>query len=1116
MNVARLGRWVVRGNSQTHTVKISQVVGSSLQDVTNGSVTIDTSTATPDQFAWVSLTNPVTLTAGGLYCVLSSETNGDDQWYFQSQGYTDGTGQIDLSTIQNSSVHLVDMASGAFMSGFNPTVSPTIDNNGVDSSQYQGVLQVNLGGFSTPGEYKLQVDGLGASFPFWIGDEVPMKFARAYAAGLYNQRCGTGETIAGVKYQVNDLPFTRFTHGDCHSADATVPMPDLLPTNNTATYSIAWDIISGQNGYNGYGNHPNPFQKAEALTNPVTSLFPFSQARSSGTNGYEVVDINRNGLPVDTEGGHHDAGDYSKYTINSAQFIHTLVFAADNFPNVAQLDNLGIPESGDGVSDVLQEAKWEADFLLKMQDRGTVIDNGQVVVDGGFFTLVYPEDREYESDVTPDEGDPQIVWPKTTSVTAAAVGALAEIGSSPTFCSEFGYSSNFNTLNWTNNPYLVAASNGWSFLVRACTNTYHWQTSGTGKDNCYQSLYQYGDVFMHNDELAWAAAAMFAAGYSSSNTNQDPDNRLQSWYPDPQESDNVPFAYSCVGTNPPCESWWYGWEAMYEGYGCAVRDYAFAVSSGRKQLSQLSAADTNYLAACQSAAIAWGHTVRSNTQNNAYGTDLLNTSESLGDSWSPGSYFPVDTAFDIAVADQLDTSSSDHVENMVAIFGSLNYEAGCNPNNVGFLTGLGQRRHRVLVDQYWYNAGHILPPTGLGVASVNDFQNYTPNLQPLFYPPALDAGDTNYPLYDRWADTKIDSGEYVSVYGARSLATMAWLAAQSPTNQTANNPWSEAQITNAAGSILGSFATLALNSQQTVQLSSSLPLTDATIVWDAPGSQQPVLLGPTSYTYVPNQLGFFSLQAEAALPDGRRVFASTNVLVYNSINGGSNYLSDANTLALYHFDHFTVGANGDEQFPNPIPDDSGNYTENPPDLNVSGTVTPSQNVGWMINPDVSTNRSALFNGFGYNGQGEYLTATIPGTNSTPITIDLRIYPQSYEAPSGFAELCYLQQNSGNGYVAIQVPEGGTVPDVYVSYTNVMSTATWQSMVSPNTWHQIRITIDTNQTTTVYVDNSTNKIVTTVPDWQNNGADWTLTLGNFVGELDEVRISDIDRGTNLSQ
>src|SRR6185436_21011395 len=145
----------------------------------------------------------------------------------------------------------------------------------------------------------------------------------------------------------------------------------------------------------------NPLHTAPQLKDVNSSLYPF---------------VNQG--PVDVSKGHHDAGDYSKYTINSASLIHHLVFAADSLGTAGQLDNLGLPESGDGKSDLLQEAKWEADFLAKMQDA-----------DGGFYFLVYPRDRRYEDNVTPDHGDPQVVFPKTTSVTAAAVAALAQCGS---------------------------------------------------------------------------------------------------------------------------------------------------------------------------------------------------------------------------------------------------------------------------------------------------------------------------------------------------------------------------------------------------------------------------------------------------------------------------------------------------------------------------------------------------------------------------------------------------------------------------------------------------------------------------------------------------------------
>src|SRR5207245_3436776 len=91
--------------------------------------------------------------------------------------------------------------------------------------------------------------------------------------------------------------------------------------------------------------------------------------------------------------------------------------------------------------DVVQEAKWEADFLVKMQDA-----------DGAFYYSVYPQDREYELDVLPENGDPQVVWPKNTACTAAAVDALAQCSSSPPF----------------NQAYPQAASDYWAKAKLGC------------------------------------------------------------------------------------------------------------------------------------------------------------------------------------------------------------------------------------------------------------------------------------------------------------------------------------------------------------------------------------------------------------------------------------------------------------------------------------------------------------------------------------------------------------------------------------------------------------------------------------------------------------------------
>src|SRR5439155_17847113 len=77
------------------------------------------------------------------------------------------------------------------------------------------VLEADFSELRTPSEYRLSVAGLGASFPFWIGDQSAAALARAYALGLYHQRCSTN----------NVLPYTRYTHAPCHIARASVPLP---------------------------------------------------------------------------------------------------------------------------------------------------------------------------------------------------------------------------------------------------------------------------------------------------------------------------------------------------------------------------------------------------------------------------------------------------------------------------------------------------------------------------------------------------------------------------------------------------------------------------------------------------------------------------------------------------------------------------------------------------------------------------------------------------------------------------------------------------------------------------------------------------------------------------
>ena len=118
----------------------------------------------------------------------------------------------------------------------------------------------------------------------------------------------------------------------------------------------------------------------------------------------------------DVSGGWHDAGDYSKYVPFLSSTLWDLMTAYDLNP-AAFGDRDGIPESGNGVPDLLDEIKWETDWLLKMQ-RG----------DGAVFNRVTALSYDNgkggpEHDVQPRYYTPATTWATATFAMATAHAA---------------------------------------------------------------------------------------------------------------------------------------------------------------------------------------------------------------------------------------------------------------------------------------------------------------------------------------------------------------------------------------------------------------------------------------------------------------------------------------------------------------------------------------------------------------------------------------------------------------------------------------------------------------------------------------------------------------------
>ncbi len=117
----------------------------------------------------------------------------------------------------------------------------------------------------------------------------------------------------------------------------------------------------------------------------------------------------------DLSGGWMDAGDTNKYTTFAQSAVLQLLDAYRLNPRVFG-DNFGIPESGNGLPDVLDEVKWELEFLKRMQNAtGT----------GGLFLKVGVDGTA--RDITPLSLDtsPRYYLPECTSSTLAGSAVFA-------------------------------------------------------------------------------------------------------------------------------------------------------------------------------------------------------------------------------------------------------------------------------------------------------------------------------------------------------------------------------------------------------------------------------------------------------------------------------------------------------------------------------------------------------------------------------------------------------------------------------------------------------------------------------------------------------------------
>ena len=98
---------------------------------------------------------------------------------------------------------------------------------------------------------------------------------------------------------------------------------------------------------------------ARAAGHPDTSVIVHPSAASAARPA---------GTRISSPLGWYDAGDYNKYIVNSGISTYSLLLFAEQFPQYAAALRVDIPESGNALPDVLDEALFNVRWMLTMQD----------------------------------------------------------------------------------------------------------------------------------------------------------------------------------------------------------------------------------------------------------------------------------------------------------------------------------------------------------------------------------------------------------------------------------------------------------------------------------------------------------------------------------------------------------------------------------------------------------------------------------------------------------------------------------------------------------------------------------------------------------------------------
>lgn len=109
-------------------------------------------------------------------------------------------------------------------------------------------------------------------------------------------------------------------------------------------------------------------------------------------DGLLVLSGEHDGTYIDVVGGWHDASDYLQYLTTSANAVYQMLFAYEQSPDVWEdrFDAAGLA-GHNGVPDILDEARWGLEWMMKMNPADTLFLN-QIADDRDHRMAVLPAD----------------------------------------------------------------------------------------------------------------------------------------------------------------------------------------------------------------------------------------------------------------------------------------------------------------------------------------------------------------------------------------------------------------------------------------------------------------------------------------------------------------------------------------------------------------------------------------------------------------------------------------------------------------------------------------------------------------------------------------------------